>query len=139
MMASPPFRSWWHELNTWDPQQALDFYGRTLGWEFEASPLPDGASYWIARQGGRPVGGICELRAPACDGIPSHWMTYMTVTDIRAAESEVEDAGGEVMRPAVPVPGLGKLSLVIDTAGAVIGFIEPDSPRATPERPRRLM
>lgn len=41
-------KSWWHELNTWEPQLALDFYAQTLGWKFEAAPLPDGASYWIA-------------------------------------------------------------------------------------------
>ena len=139
MMMTPPSKSWWHELNTWEPQQALDFYGRTLGWEFESSPLPDGASYWIAHKDGRAVGGIYELTAPHCDGIPAHWMTYMAVSDIRAAESEAEEAGGEIMRKATAVPGVGKLSLVSDTAGAMIGLIEPDTGRPAIERLQRLM
>lgn len=139
MMTTPSVRSWWHELNTWDPQQALDFYGRTLGWDFEVTPLPGGASYWIARKDGRPVGGIFELRAPDCEGIPSHWMTYMAVADIGAAETETAEAGGEVMRPATPVPGVGKLALVADATGAMIGLIEPDFARPASERLPRLM
>ena len=56
-----PQRNWWHELNTWEPEIALSFYGRTLGWQFEPAPLPGGAAYWIARKDGKPVGGIFEL------------------------------------------------------------------------------
>ena len=121
-----PQKVWWHELNTWEPEMALAFYGRTLGWQFEAAPLPDGASYWIAHQDGRAVGGIFALTAPDYEGIPSHWMTYMTVPDIRQAESATARAGGEVMRPAARVPGVGKLSVVSDSTGALIGLIEPE-------------
>jgi uncharacterized protein len=120
-------RGWWHELNTWDPELALDFYTRTLGWKFEESPLPDGASYWIAHHQGRPVGGIFELTAPACEGIPSHWMTYMAVSDIDYAERAATGAGGEVLRPSAAIPGVGKLAVVTDATGALIGLIEPDA------------
>jgi predicted enzyme related to lactoylglutathione lyase len=39
-----PLRTWWHELNTWEPEIALAFYGRTLGWKFDSTTLPDGGS-----------------------------------------------------------------------------------------------
>jgi predicted enzyme related to lactoylglutathione lyase len=120
-----PHKTWWHELNTWEPEVALAFYGRTLGWQFEEAALPDGAPYWIARQDGRPVGGIFGLTAPDYDGIPSHWMTYMTVPDIDEAASATTRAGGEVMRPAAEVPGVGRLAVVSDSTGALIGLIEP--------------
>ena len=125
-----PQRNWWHELNTWEPEIALAFYGRTLGWQFEPSTLPDGASYWIARKDGRPVGGIFELTAPDYAGVPSHWMTYMSVGDINKAENDTTKAGGEVMRPNTRVPGVGKLAVVTDSAGALIGLIEPDHSHA---------
>ena len=60
-----PLRNWWHELSTWEPEIALAFYGRTLGWQFDPAPLPDGSAYWIAREEGRPVGGIFELGTDA--------------------------------------------------------------------------
>lgn len=125
-----PHKSWWHELNTWEPEVALAFYGRTLGWKFEPAPLPDGGAYWIAHHEGKPVGGIFELTAPDFEGIPSHWMTYMAVTDIAKAEFDTARAGGEVMRPAIKVAGVGKLSVVTDSTGALIGLIEPDSTQA---------
>ena len=125
-----PQRNWWHELNTWEPEIALAFYGRTLGWQFEASPLPDGAAYWIARKDGKAVGGIFELTAPDYSGVPSHWMTYMSVGDINKAENDTAKAGGEVMRPNTRVPGVGKLAVVTDSTGALIGLIEPDNSHA---------
>ena len=123
MLAQP---AWWHELNTWEPEVAIGFYGRTLGWHFDAAPLPDGSDYWIAVKEGRPVGGVFALTAPTCAGIPSHWMTYMAVVDIAQAERDTASAGGEIMRPAAHVPGVGKLSVVADATGALIGLIEPE-------------
>ena len=62
-----PLRTWWHELNTWEPDAARAFYGRTLGWEFEKVALPDAAEYWIARKEGKPVGGVFDpQRARLC-------------------------------------------------------------------------
>lgn len=121
-----PLRSWWHELNTWNPESALAFYGRALGWEFEHSDLPDGSDYWIAHKDGNAVGGVFGLSAPDYDGIPAHWMTYMAVTDIGHAEQATAVAGGEVTRPATHIPGVGKLAVVTDATGALIGLIEPD-------------
>lgn len=116
--------NWWHELNTWEPQTALSFYSRTLGWRFDETPLPDGASYWIAHTDGHPIGGIFELTAPVYAGIPSHWMTYMEVPDIRQAETHTRDAGGTVLRAACPIPGVGTISVVTDSTGALLGLIE---------------
>lgn len=129
-----PHKAWWHELNTWEPEAALAYYGRTLGWQFEPASLPDGTAYWIARKDGRPVGGIFELSEPDYAGIPSHWMTYMSVTDIGRAEADTAKAGGEVMRPAMRVPGIGKLAVVSDASGALIGLIEPDDSHASAMR-----
>lgn len=123
-MAQP---SWWHELNTWEPEIALAFYSRTLGWKFDSAPLPDGGAYWIARKDNSPVGGIFELTSPQHSDIPSHWMTYMPVADISRAEADTQKAGGEVMRPSTHVPGVGKLAIVTDSTGALIGLIEPEN------------
>jgi predicted enzyme related to lactoylglutathione lyase len=125
-----PMRNWWHELNTWEPDVALAFYARTLGWQFDPAPLPDGSNYWIAHSEGNAMGGVFALTAPRYSGIPSHWMTYMAVGDIDQAERDAAKAGGEIMRPAARVPGVGKLVVVSDSAGALIGLIEPEAGHA---------
>ena len=117
--------TWWHELNTWDALEARNFYRRTLGWTFEQVTLPNGAPYWLARKGGRTVGGVYSLSAPAYKGIPAHWMTYMAVDDLDQAIRETVPAGGEVTRPATVIPGIGKIAIVTDASGALIGLIEP--------------
>lgn len=130
-MASSPLKVWWHELNTWEPDQARHFYNVTLGWDFQPTTLPDGTSYWVAHKEGRAVGGIFQLTEPDFEGIPAHWMTYLAVDDITAAQARAEQAGGEILRPAFRLEGVGRLSVVNDPAGAVIGLIEPEG--YTPE------
>jgi hypothetical protein len=119
-------RLWWHELNTWEPEQACRFYSMTLGWDFSATPLADGAPYWVAHKDGRAVGGVFQLTAPQFAGIPSHWMTYLAVPDIIDAQLKAESAGGEILRPSFHLSGVGRLSVVTDSTGAIIGLIEPD-------------
>jgi uncharacterized protein len=125
-MMSTPLKVWWHELNTWEPEQARHFYSTTLGWEFQPTALPDGARYWVAHKEGRAVGGIFQLTTPEFEGIPSHWMTYLAVNDIIDAQIRAESAGGEILRPAFKLAGVGQLSVVTDSTGAIIGLIEPE-------------
>ncbi len=117
-------KNWWHELQTWDPESALAFYCRTMGWEFEPIAMADNAGYWLARKNGTPVGGIFELSAPDYNGIPDHWMTYLQVDDIRAMVGETTKAGGTVMRDPVHISGLGTLAVVADANGAMVGLIQ---------------
>lgn len=131
-MISMPLKIWWHKLNTWEPEQALTFYHTTLGWDFRPTPLPDGGTYWVAHHEGRDVGGIFHLTQPHFEGIPSHWMTYLAVPDLHAAQEKAEAAGGEILRPAFQLHGVGKLAVVNDPTGAVIGLIEPDDRHALP-------
>ena len=125
-MATSQLKVWWHELNTWEPDQARHFYNVTLGWDFQPTQLPDGSRYWVAQKDGRAVGGIFQLTEPDFEGIPAHWMTYLAVDDIAAAQSRAKQAGGEILRPAFRLHGVGRLSVVNDTSGAVIGLIEPE-------------
>ena len=120
--------TWWHELNTWNALEARNFYRRALGWSFEKITLPDGEPYWLARKDGKTIGGMYNLSAPKFKGIPAHWMTYMAVEDIILAEKETVSAGGEIMRPATDIPGIGRISIVADAAGAIIGLMEPVQP-----------
>lgn len=134
-MMSTPLKVWWHELNTWEPDQARDFYNSTLGWDFQPTALPDGVRYWVAQKEGRAVGGIFQLTTPDFEGIPSHWMTYLAVDDILDSQIKAETAGGGILRPAFRLPGVGKLSVVTDPTGAIIGLIEPEGAYAATPLP----
>ena len=60
-------------------------------------------------------------------------MTYMAVTDMDQAERATKYAGGWVTRPSSHIPGVGKLAVVTDASGALVGLIEPDTVHALSE------
>ncbi len=121
----------WLELNTSDPQTAVEFYSSTLGWEFEPTRLPDGGDYWVARHNNKPVGGVFALDDKQAQSIPAHWMTYMKVENIRKAQNAARKAGGDVARPILQLNGVGKLAIISDHQGALIGLIEEDGSNYT--------
>ena len=49
----------------------------------------------------------------------------MAVDNLDRAAQETASAGGEVTRPATYIPGIGKIAIVTDASGALIGLIEP--------------
>ncbi len=116
----------WNELMTRDPEGAKAFYGATLGWTFDAFNAVEGApTYWVAMMGELPVGGIYGMTGPDFDGVPEHWFSYVGVEDVDATAEKVAAAGGQVVRPAFDIPSVGRIAIIMDTAGASVGLITP--------------
>ena len=116
----------WNELMTWKVAEAKDFYARTLGWAHEAFPMEGGADYTVCMCGGKPVAGILELqRGQGLDDVPDSWFAYIAVDDVDARLKEVEAAGGMILREPFEVPGVGRIAIVRDKAGAAVGWITP--------------
>ena len=67
---------------------------------------------------GQRVAGIMERGELVSDGI--------VIELIEQRLPEAEAAGGEILRPAFQLGGVGKLSVVTDPTGAIIGLIEPE-------------
>ena len=115
----------WTELITADPQQAMAFYGRTLGWTFDGEAMPNGHTYWIILSQGRPVGGIMHLEASYAPADGDRWMTYIHVDDLDVAVLSAEQAGATVLRQPWLVPGVGRVCILKQPGGAVIGWVTP--------------
>ncbi len=49
-----------NELMTRDPERDKKFSREARGRSFEGMPMPNG-TYWVAKVGDRPVGGLCPL------------------------------------------------------------------------------
>ena len=60
-----------------------EFYGSTIGLTFDAMPMPDG-TYWVAKMGDKPVGGIFPMIGQDFDGVPENWLSYLAVDDVDA-------------------------------------------------------
>ena len=114
----------WNELVTRDVEKAKKFYGDTIGWTFDGMPMPDG-TYWVAKMGDQPVGGLFPIAGPQWEGVPEHWMSYLAVDDVDARVKKATAAGAKLMRPAFDVPGVGRIAILTEPGGAGVGWITP--------------
>ena len=116
---------WWSELATRDVQGAKDYYATVCGWSYDDAPM-EGGTYTVARIGDRMIAGIFDMTgAPGMEGVPPHWMTYLAVDDVDTAAEQTTSGGGSVMRPPWDVPGVGRIAIVKDPSGAVVGLMTP--------------
>jgi predicted enzyme related to lactoylglutathione lyase len=114
----------WNELVTRDVEKAKKFYGDTIGWTFDGMPMPDG-TYWVAKMGAAFVGGLFPISDPQWEGVPEHWMSYLSVDDVDARVKKAQAAGAKLMRPAFDIPGVGRIAILTEPGGAGVGWITP--------------
>ncbi len=117
----------WNELMTRDAETARKFYAETLGWSFDAMPMENG-TYWVAKSGDDPLGGIFTMDGPDFEGIPEHWFAYVSVDDIDARLKKAVENGATVIREPFEVPGVGRIAILTEPGGAAIGWMTPDMP-----------
>jgi len=113
----------WSELMTDQVEKAKAFYGKSLGLTFEAFG-DSNPGYWLAMLNGRPIWGLMDMtRKP---GGPSGWFTYMAVDDVDARVKAAEAAGGKLCMPVFEVPTVGRIAILEDPTGAIIGWMKPE-------------
>jgi hypothetical protein len=115
---------YWNELVTRDPEKAKKFYDATIGWTFDGMPMPEG-TYWVAKMGDKPVGGLFSIGGLQWEGVPEHWMSYLAVDDVDARVKKATVAGAKLMRPVFDVPGVGRIAILTEPGGAGVGWITP--------------
>jgi predicted enzyme related to lactoylglutathione lyase len=118
----------WNELMTRDPEKAKQFYSATIGWTFEAMPMPNG-TYWVAKMGGAPVAGIFPMSGPDFADVPENWIPYLAVDDVDARLKKATAAGAKVMRAPFEVPDVGRIAIIQQPGGAVLAWITPAEDR----------
>jgi|SRR5579872_2812144 len=111
----------WFELNTDDVAKAKAFYGETLGWTYSEMPMGPGSTYTIIHSGETMVGGIVANMAPP--GTPPHWFDYIEVDNVDKRAQTFGSSGGAVLRPPFDIPNVGRIAVVKDSSGAVMGIM----------------
>jgi predicted enzyme related to lactoylglutathione lyase len=116
---------YWNELLARNIEGAKKFYSETLGWSYDAMPMPGGATYWIAKMGDQPVGGLFDITGPDYKDVPESWMSYIAVDDVDARLKKAVAAGGKVMKQPFDVPGVGRIAVLLEPGGAGVGWMTP--------------
>lgn len=116
----------WSECLSSDVEATKAHYAALCGWEFNGVPMPGGSTYWVASKGDQMVCGIMAVAdLPPDQPIPPTWTTYIAVDDIDAAVAKAPETGGTVMTPPFDVPGVGRIAMVADPGGALVGLMTP--------------
>ena len=123
-MAVPPknlMNSFTHiELNTHDPTAAKDFYSKVFpDWKFEDMPSPAGP-YTMIKPSSGTGGGLFKNPMPE---VPSFWLPYIQVEDIKASTTLAAKLGAKIIRENHDV-GMGWISILADPTGAAIGLFQ---------------
>ncbi|MEU5834383.1 VOC family protein [Streptomyces diacarni] len=123
----------WTELHTTDAAAVRDFYTSVFSWSYEDMPMGDGLVYSVfsAPGGGTPQdtgqGGMMQLmREHREAGSASEWHPYFATEDCDATFTRATGAGASALMPPTDAPGVGRLAMLRDPAGATFALIKGD-------------
>ncbi|MBA2782663.1 MAG: VOC family protein, partial [Rubrobacteraceae bacterium] len=87
----------WVDLATTDPEGASAFYTGLFGWEAEDAQGGSGGMYTLMHLDGDEVCAIYDLDEERREqGVPSHWLSYVSVESADTTASRARELGGEV-------------------------------------------
>ena len=110
------------ELNTTDVDKAKEFYSKLFDWTLEDVEMGPSDTYTIIKVGEGTGGGMLKNPMP---GVPSFWLAYVLVDDIKAATQKAKSLGAEIFKDSIEVPDMGWFSIITDPTGATLGFWQP--------------
>lgn len=110
------------EIPADDPAASQAFYEAAFGWGFYKWEGPE--PYWLITTGPEEEPGINGGMMQKNPGQP---VTFaIDVPDIDASIAAVQSAGGTIVVPKMPIPGVGWISYFTDPTGNVIGIHQND-------------
>ena len=112
----------WADLMAADQDAAKRFYTGLFGWDYQDFPIPGGGNYSLALVDGKPVAAITPLPG---QGMPPHWNCYVSVDDAGAVADRAQELGATVVLAAGDVGESGRLAMIQDPQGAILGLWQP--------------
>jgi predicted enzyme related to lactoylglutathione lyase len=110
----------WRELLTEDREAVESFYGELFGWTFQTTDLPE---YKLILHQNRPIAGMISAGEDTEDINESQWVSLLSVPNVDDAVGQVRGARGQVHVEPVDIVKRGRLAVVSDSQGALLGFV----------------
>jgi predicted enzyme related to lactoylglutathione lyase len=117
----------WPELSTSDPAGAKKFYSGLFGWGI--NDVPAGPMiYTIFTLEGKDVAAGHQMDPQqAGQGIPPHWLSYVSVASAENSTAQAQKLGAKVVMGPFDVMDHGRMSVLLDPTGAAFALWEPKS------------
>jgi predicted enzyme related to lactoylglutathione lyase len=113
----------WVELGTTDAEAAKKFYGALFGWGFNDNPMGPDMVYTILKLDSKDVGGLYHMPSDmTSQGVPPHWMSYVSVKSADEAAAKAKSLGAALMKEPFDVGDAGRMSVIQDPTGAVFSI-----------------
>ena len=113
----------WIDLTVENGDLVKSFYEKVVGWKVHPVSMGEYDDYcMIPADESDPIAGICHARE-GNKGLPSQWLLYIHVADLKASITECEKNGGKLIREARPLSG-GLFAVIRDPAGAVCALFQ---------------
>ncbi len=109
----------WIDLASPDLAATRRFYAELFGWQPQASPSGE---YTTFTKDGQAVAGAGSLMSA---DQPVAWTTYVIVADADETATKAQGAGGQLVAPPVDIRDLGRMAIISDPTGAVLGVWQP--------------
>ncbi len=109
----------WPELTSNNWQAAKPFYCELLNWGFDDQPIGDDMYYTMLQVAGDDVAAMYQMEASLVEkNVPSHWLSYISVSDVDALVPKITELGGQVLHGPHEVGDAGRMVMLADPTGA---------------------
>lgn len=118
----------WRELATTDPAAATAFYKEMFGWTV-ADTMTGGKKYGEIHYDGKAIGGLLQIDETWGENPPSpYWTAYVAVANADETVTKIKENGGSMFCEPFDIPGVGRIAVAADPAGASFAIIQFEQP-----------
>ena len=110
------------EIPVNEPDRAASFYQKVFGWRFNKWDGP--TEYWMVSTGAEGAPGINGGMLKR--GNVATTTNTVSVDSVEASVAAVTKAGGKLIMPKSPIPGVGYFAYCEDTEGNLFGVMQAD-------------
>jgi hypothetical protein len=110
------------EITADDPERAVRFYEKALGWKIHR--MEGGIAYWLVstgEEGQMGIDGAIMDRSDPAQAV----INTIGVGDLEATMEAVRNAGGKADGDIDDIPTVGRFTYATDTEGNRFGILEP--------------
>ncbi len=110
----------WVDLMAHDIDVSREFYCQLFDWTLQRQDTQGGPAYYIFKHAsGQSIAGFGAMPEEIKQqDVPPFWKSYVNVDDITTACEGVEQLGGTITMPIMPVMQYGTMAGIADPAGA---------------------